>query len=106
MATAEGPVPPWLTAVLNFLGSYFMAVLGLIGMIIAALVAYLLYIPRFYGYAALILLLFLLGYALDISLTTIVIGLGILITCAGGVVLARFMTNVPVLEEEATARKE
>ncbi len=88
---AEG-LPAQASALLD---EYFMVGFGIGGAVVLGVVGSVLNAPRLYGYAALSVVLFTVGYQLQTPLPWATVLLGALILISGLLVLVRFIQNHP-----------
>ncbi|MFX1474680.1 MAG: hypothetical protein ACFFCO_04260 [Promethearchaeota archaeon] len=81
-----------------FLVAHFLVILGLVGLLLFGLVAYLSDFQRFYVYGGLTAITFILSYYLNIAFYIPILSLGTVLLVAGIVLLVQFLRQYPKVE--------
>jgi hypothetical protein len=99
----QSTIPSWLPVLIE---EYGMIVVGVIGMMIIGIVAYISEISRFYAYATLFLATFIVSYSLSIPVFYTIIALGTVITLSGVYMLTKFLRENPLTIGDTTNDQE
>ncbi len=103
LLTAGQQIVPAMSDVMIF---YLLIICGLFGSGILTLIGLFTEIRRFYGYAIITLILFIIGFFLVLPFALPVIGIGIIITITGFVKLTQFLRKYPKSTEEHISVEE
>jgi hypothetical protein len=99
----QSTIPSWLPVLIE---EYGMILVGVIGMTVVSVVAYISEVNRFYAYAILFLATFIVSHLLYIPVFYSVIVLGTMITLSGAYMLTGFLRENPLTIGDTTNDRE